>query len=596
MNPNNDYIPVECQPPFKGLAKTPTSTRLDPAYSPELQNCVIREDGLVRRRAGYTQLGRRLVGRVMAMAEFGSLTEDPYFVVLTSHRQYYYDPVTQDFIDLTPGQQSWAVTDVGVNYFKVAGDKTLDLVAGRLIPVVGGLNEGVYTIVSSSFAGGKTTVNVTEPLLNTVTANGYIVAADDLTTGATDQIDFDDVTDISGRRLIMTNGQDPPRYWTGNTSLSFNVWAPAFTDFVTCKTIRVFTEHLMLGGIVTTSLESQVVAWSKAGDFEDFDSGDSGTQILYQLTKIVAMEILGDRLAIYSNDALMTAVFVDLPAVFAFEVVIPHGLRFVGMHGLVSINVGHVYLSEQNIYLFDGTRGLRILGNLISTDYQSVKDQEHLYLVASINDYARETLYFAVPALDGGAVIYTMRYDIFDLSNTTWCKETYAHMPRCFGFFTNRTETVTWEDTSWEPAGMPWADEYGTWGEEANQLSFPIRSFGTGDGDVFLMNEGMLNDDGTGFDQVYDTMDFTIPETFHSLYGRWGEVEFEAMGSTVDVSVSLDQGQSYQALETVTLSPSPTYYRIPFDKPSRTLRVRFKSAQDFVLRWIRPWVRPGGPR
>lgn len=597
MIPNGEYLPVDSQAPFKGLATTPPSTQIGPAYSPDLLNCSIREDGLIQRRAGYTQLGRRLVGRILAQIEFGSLSEDPFFVVLTSHRQYYYDSVSQDYIDLTPGQQTYPITDVTLPHtFKIAGDHTLDFLSGRLFPIMGGLNQGVYTVNgNATFGAGKTTIVVVETLPSAV-VGGNAVVADDFTTGDRDQLDFEDVTDISGRRLILTNGQDQPRFWTGDTSSSFNVWTPAFTNFVTMKTIRVFAEHLMLGGITSTNPEPHTIAWSTAGDFEDFNTGTSGVQILYQLTMILVMEILGDRLAIYSDDAIMTGVFIDIPAIFAFEVVVAHGTRFVGLHGLVSINVGHIYLSEQNIFLFDGSRGLRVLSDLLATDYRKVKDQENLHLVGSTNDYAKRVIYLSIPSISGGSVIYTLFYDVFNLSMTTWSKEVYAHTPRSFGFFINRAEVLTWEDASWEPTNMPWSDEVGSWGEEAEQRQFPIRTFGTNDGDVFLITEGVLDDNGIPFTQRYDTMDFSVPQASLSLLGRWKELEFEGYGTEVDVSYSMDQGQNFSPLGIVTLNGSPDTYIIPFDLTSRTLRFRFSSVTDFALRWIRSWVRPGAAR
>lgn len=599
MIDSTDYTPIDSKPPFKGLAITPPSTQIGAAYSPDMLNCTIREDGTVQRRAGYQQLGRRLVGRILAQTEFGSLSEDPFFVVLTSHRQYYYDSVSQDFIDLTPGQQTYLVTDFAAHLLKVAGDKTPDFPVGRIFPIVGGTNQGIYTVASTAtFSGGKTSIPVVETVgdVVTVSPNGSIVVADDFTTGDRDQLDFEDVTDVSGRRLILTNGQDRPRYWIGDTGTSFNVWTPAFTNFVTMKTVRVFAEHLMLGGITLSDVEPHTIAWSAAGDFETYNSADSGVQILYQLVMILAMEILGDRIAIYSDDAIMTGVFIDLPAVFAFEVVVPHGTRFVGLHGLVSINIGHIYLSEQNIFLFDGSRGLRVLSDLIATDYRRVKDQENLHLVGSTNDYAKQVIYFSVPSIEGGSVIYTLFYDVFNLSNMTWCKEIYAHTPRSFGFFINRAESLTWEDTSWETTNMPWSDEVGSWGEEAEQRQFPIRTFGTNDGDVFLITEGVLNDNGTQFAQRYDTMDFTVPEMFQSLLGRWGQLELEISGSPTEVSYSVDQGRNFVLLGTVTPDSTPSYRQLPFDVSTRNLRFRFSSLANFTLRWIRTWVKSGGPR
>lgn len=597
MKPQSGYIPVESNAPLRGLATTPTSTRLDPSYSPSLWNCTVR-DGVVRRRAGYTQLGRRLVGRVMAITEFGEIGDDPWFVVLTSHRQYVYDPVSEDFLDLTPGQTSYTIVDVSATSFTIAGNHVSNFPADRLIPVIGGANENVYTVVSAVFGGVNTVITVVEPVPSLVVA-GVITVADDLDTDDFAQINFAALTDTNKHQLLITNGTDVPRFWEGNTGTAFADWAPTITSipgFVSCRTLAVFNEHLFLGGIIGSTDQPQLIAWSNAGDFEDFDTGTSGTQLLYQLDDIKELKPLGDRLAIYSEDAIMTGVFVDAPAYFAFEVVIPEGTRLVGPKSIVSINVGHVYVSEENIYLFDGTRGLRVLGDAVYSDYKLRKDFERLELLVGVNDYSKRTLYFSVPGIDTDPVVYSAEYDVFDLSRITWARETYAHAPRAFGFFTNRDVEYTWDDAPWEVDDNPWSNELGAWLEETEQLNFPIRAFGTNDGDVFLITESALTDDGTEVEQTYETMDFTIPEVFHSTFGRWGELEFEAFGDSVDVSYSLDKGASFTSLGTTTLTPSPQSYVIPYDVSSRVLRFRFQTTGYFGLRWVRTWVRIGGPR
>lgn len=597
MNPNGEYLPVESNAPLRGLATTPVSTRLDPVFSPRLMNCVIR-DGVVRRRAGYQQLGQQLVGKVLVLTDFGEINDDPTLVVLTTHRQYAYNPATDEFTDLTPNKFTYAIVFAGVTSFQITGDHTADFTPGRLFPVTTGLNKGVYTVVTSAFGAGVTVINTIEfPPFGGVVA-GNIVIADDFDTDDDASIDFEALTDINGHRLVITNGTDVPRVWSGSLSEDFEDWQPDYPDFITMRTIKVHNEHLFLGGITTTSqVEGQIIAWSTAGDFETFVSGTAGAQLLYQLkTAIKAMRSLGDRLAIYSDDAIMTGVFVDVPAVFAFEMVIPEGVRLTSMNGFVSINVGHVILTDENIYLFDGTRGLRILGNEIRSDYKKVKDQERLHEICALNDYSKRTLYIAIPDVSGGVMVYTVEYDIFDLANVSWARERYADDPTAWGFFVNRSESLTWEDASWEPAGMLWSAELGTWAEQAEQMFFPIRAFGSSDGYVFICTEGVLTDDGIAVEQSYETKDFTVPEAFHSLLGRWGELEMELSGTSVDLSYSTDLGNNFTALETVSLTGSPVSYRIPFDDVSRTIRFRLVSQSNYELRWLRTWVRPNGPR
>jgi len=595
MRSNSGYTPVESNAPMMGLATSPPSTRISPEFTPNVMNCVIR-DGVVSRRGGYQQLGSRLVGRVVAITEFNELNEDPYMVVLTTHRQYIYDPAEEDFTDLTPGKVTYAVTGATANTFVIAGNHAADFPAGRLFPVTSGNNKGVYTTVSAVF-GTSTTITVVETVPDTVTTTGNIVIADDLTTGEFDIIDYIGITDLNGRRFLMTNGVDTPRVWDGNPANDFADWAPTYPDFVTCKTFAMFSEHLFLGGVETTTSEPQLIAWSDTGDFDEFVAGTSGAQILYALmTGIRAMKVLGDRLAIYSTDAIMVGVFVDLPAVFAFEAVIPEGTRLATSRLITSINVGHIYFSEENLYLFDGTRGLRTLGTLNYSDYKARKDHERLHLSCVLNDYAKRTMFFSIPDILGGFLIYTVEYDVFDLGHMVWSREKYADNPSAFGFFVNRTEVLTWEDASWEPVEMPWEDELGDWVEESEQIRFPIRCFGSDEGYVFLVTEGAITDDGEAVEQLYETGDFTVPTEFHSTQARWAEIEFEGSGDEVEVSYSTDLGRNFTVAETVTLVGSPTHFYVPIDVTSRTLRVRFRSELNFGLRWVRLWARPGAPR
>ena len=112
-----------------------------------------------------------------------------------------------------------------------------------------------------------------------------------------------------------------------------------------------------------------------------------------------------------------------------------------------------------------------------------------------------------------------------------------------------------------------------------------------------MINENSLTDDGAGFSAFYDTMDFTTPQAFQSVFGRWSEIEFEAKGSTIEVQVSKNGGSSYETIEAEqSLNASFDYVRIPIDVSARKLRVRFVSDKAFGLRWVRVWVREGGPR
>ena len=466
-------------------------------------------------------------------------------------------------------------------------------------------NDGVYTVDTIVFST-DTTIVVIETLPDD-TNDGYISHRVDRTYTEGDLLNSEPVTDIRSRRLLHTNGVQNPIQWFGDTADvdgNFLRWVPLYPNFVSCQTLKVFKESLFLGNIQTTEDELSLIAWSDSGLFDNFTDGNSGVQVLYELaTGIQQTETLGDRIVIYSKDALAAGIFVGIPLVFAFETIIPAGTRLASGKGLTSINVGHIYASEENFYLFDGSRGLRTLADVIRTDYKVVKDQNNIHQINMLNDFSKKTIFIAVPSPDGIGIVYTMEYDAFNLARRAWSKEEYNDFPRAFGFFTN-TFVYTWDDTTQEAAlaaalglsFLPWSEEIGNWSNEGEQADFPVRAFGDENGFVYISTEGVLSDNGTNRPGFYTTGDFTVPQEFLSTLGRWGEIEFEASGDTVDVSAISEDGQVVKVTEVVTLEGTIQVYRVPIDVNSRMIRVKFSFTGDFRLHWVRCWVKSGAPR
>lgn len=612
MKLDQQYIPIESTAPLRGLATTFPSTRLNTAYSPSLLNVTLR-DGIVQRRSGYYQIGSTLIGEVLALIDITFIGQDSQFIVITSKRQYLWDDSLQDFMDITLRLALDAITavDQGAKKFTVAGDQNLKYVTGLPVIVTDSTgNDGQYTIDTVTVVAGPNTEIVVLEAIPDATVDGDIAVIVEYTMLEGDFISWAFLSDITGQRLLVTNGRDTPRLWDG--SGEFTEWSPNYTDFDTCRVLRVFKDTLFMGHITVNSQEEPTTAaWSDAGDYDEFELGTSGVQILPDLEPgILNMTPLGDRLVVYSRNAIAMGIFVGLPLVFAFETIIPEQVRLISPHAVTSINIGHIYASEEEFVLFDGSRGLRIIGEVIRSDYKEVRKLESLHKAYLFNDAKRRTIYFSIPGFEEN-IIYTLEYNVFDLQSMIWAKEQYKDSPRVFGFFTNVTGLPDWDD----PPDVEWEIDFATWGSESEQVGFPRRVFGEGfqldvdpapetedfqpRGNVFLAAENILTDDGVSQTAFYETLDFTVPETFLSQFGRWGEIEFEARGvpeADFLVSVSLDKGASYTLVDTLNLEANLRQYSIPVDFHSRTFRVKFQTVNDFIIRWVRVWVRPGGPR
>ncbi len=286
---DGQYTPVDAQVPFQGLYTSLPGNRLAGSFSPDLNNVYIR-DGEVRRRAGYLQLGQALVGEVLAIVEPNLIDKSTGafinpMLVLTNRRQYKYDDATNLFVDITPDQVDHAITAVNTSTktFTIAGDQTANLPVGRPIPVENSTgNDGVYTVVSATFT--TSTAIVVSETIPDATVDGEIVLADDWTLTPTDgYIDYAVATDLTSSRIIITNGVERPRQWDGADN--FEDWFPTYTSFQTCKTLAVQNDALFMGGIVAQTHEPSLIAWSDISEFDEFEAGTSGVQILTGVVK-----------------------------------------------------------------------------------------------------------------------------------------------------------------------------------------------------------------------------------------------------------------------------------------------------------------------
>ena len=150
-----------------------------------------------------------------------------------------------------------------------------------------------------------------------------------------------------------------------------------------------------------------------------------------------------------------------------------------------------------------------------------------------------------------------------------------------------------------ELVGVKWSEQGETWDHGSIRKDYPVRVMGDSEGNVYTTGESSLTDNGTAIPFVYETPDFHLPKEFQSQLGRWLELEYEASGSSIDISYSTDGGQSFipEILETQTLSTNFEWHQTFFDVSSQLLRIRFRNVEPdgtFSLRWIRLWYRAQG--
>lgn len=431
-----------------------------------------------------------------------------------------------------------------------------------------------------------------------VTTNAWV----DITGGSTvwtgdedNALDYTIGQDESGKYLIATNGKDKIVWWQGTGN--FTDFSPVGYDSLeTCETLAIFYDHLVLGNVIVDgSRESQVIAWSDTADFDDFENGNTGTNILTDsLGPLVRLIGLGDRLVLYSEDSIGMLNFVGGQVIFGYDQYV-RNTRLLNKRSIVDLGSFHVFANQENFMMFDGTRLARPIGNSVYTKYREEVDLTKANRAFAFHDTPKRQVYFVAPtSVDDSAVgAYVFNYDVFDLSQSRWSHLRFSDNPLCMGYY-ERDETLTWDSPLL--TGITWAEMTGVWNEGSAREDFPVVAFGSGV-KVYLADRTRKNDAGSAIEAWWDTKDYNAAELYKSLVGRWLEVECELKGDYVEVEYSVDEGESYTQISTTTLTGSWRRYRFPIDVLDRTLRVRFKNDtlnSEFQLRWGRVWLKPGG--
>jgi len=608
------YLPEDSAYPFTGLNTLDPPSRIPLEGATRADNMMATK-GVISKRLGYNPLGNQIkdVGAaaitnpIVGFKELQTLTGTRYLVMITTRNQFRYDASSSVWVDITKRREARAIdaVDIVANFFEVLGDRLSEFPAGNIFHVTGSTGkDGMYKVLSSSHEAGVTKIFVTD--ITDDTADGSISADVEWTGDENNEVDFAVGTDetLAKKLLFVTNGKDKPRYWDGSDQMVdvalSGFTTPGGTDtFVTCRTLEVYFDHLIMGGMqyTTGGKHYQDVAWSNTRKLQDFTSGpgfDGGTNVLTDSDgDILRIEPFSDRLVIYTESDIVLVTFIGGTPVFAFERVL-QTMKLLSAKSLVNIGPFHLFASNENFFLFDGTKLIRPIGDAIHKTYRNKVSLADYGQASAFHDTARQTVYWVVPISPLASKVFVLEYDVYDVANVRWTIHDYGTRPTVFGSWT-RDSSISWDSPS--IASEKWNTIRGTWDQGSLKSNFPTRVMGDALGNIFLADDLHLNDNGEAIDGIYETPDFHLPREYQSQLGRWFELEYEAAGNTVEVSYSTDQGKTFSDPETKTLDTPFLWYRSFFDVTSPLLRIRFQDRTvggAFSLRWMRIWYRAQG--
>lgn len=598
------FSPIDIAVPFQGFVDLVPSTQLPANASPRCENARISK-GILQKRCGYNDYGTNAMsGTPMALVKFQIAAGTEKQVCLTTTNQYVYNSGSQQWDDITRIKSRVTFTALVVTGTFTNGETVTQATSGATgkfiardglsiyLEYISGTWDSTHTITGGT-SGATATCNST--------STEFTLGAADPWTGteSANPIDWTIATGIDGLGnavtwLIAANGLDMPRYWDGVASKFKNLndaYGFLYPSFATAKSVKSFYNHLILIHPYVLADKPYTVVWSNVNSFVDwgFGSGGAGTSgeaILSDINSPLNTGVhLGDRLVLYADDSLTQMTHVGGDSVFVFDTLI-RKTTVVSSRGIVDMGGFHLFVSTNNIKLFDGTRMLKNVGDRIFRGLE-IGFQQIPSLAPKIfafYDERRGRVHVCVPwspsDVSGNTPqILVGEWDGLDISKMVWSVDPF-----------NVRRITTLGETS--------------------QDSSPSLMFGFSTGRV---SKSRGEEQATQFDESngtqsridfrYDTIDFTAPVEHQSSLIIAEEIEFEARSTvtpaTIKISSSVDEGVTLVSLGTQVLTADQwVKFKMNLYLTGRKIRFIFQNdtggtnAQIFI-RWIRPFFKIG---
>jgi len=207
---------------------------------------------------------------------------------------------------------------------------------------------------------------------------------DDITGGLT--ITADNLCDFENwnNKVFVTNGEDPPFEWDGTTAQAIQNTPTNLTD---SKYVAQFNNYLFLANVIVNSVKhGSRIYWSdinNEGAWTDTNfiniANDDGQEI-------TGIKVLSDRLVVYKTRSIYNVFFTGDTTI---PFILPGGGKSNSAVGCVApfsiqeLENGHVFLSTDGFYFYDGNNSFKISDKITTTllGYNTAKFGQAVSLV-----------------------------------------------------------------------------------------------------------------------------------------------------------------------------------------------------------------------
>jgi len=379
--------------------------------------------------------------------------------------------------------------------------------------------------------------------------------------------------------LVFTNGIDTPKYYDPSTTqVQVIPNLPSSGDTI-CEGLALFDTSLILLRTTEGGTNfNQRIRWSDKADATNWTTGDSGSvDLLDSADNIQNGLLLGPYLVIYRQNSVYRGTAVNTPVKrFQWD-------RMITAYGALSsasvIDIGdkHLVVGKKQVYLYGGGFDVAPIGDPIKDllyGPESELDIAEAHKTFCIYLEARNDVFvFYQTAAATTLPNKTLRWHG---NLNTWSVREFEQEILGFGEATE-SNSFTWNDLigSWE-------DQTWNWNSSGITSDLETILFCPADGQIVEYNYLAADDSGVAQAYKVETPDFSHPNGVLRL----DYIELKCSGSSILVEVSLDEGGTWLAMETI--SPGTTLQKVRAFRQvsSRTIRFRFSGSSSFTLSWF----------
>ncbi len=566
--PSGEGWDFESSQHFMGGVELSLSSRLIPKESLLQGENVRLHQGQLIKDLGYVAFADTVRGAPRRTKQFTLQSGVTVLILITNATFYKYSvgadewQYVSDGVDTTVSVAG-AATDLTIDVADITGFSDDDYIGIAL-------DDGTQHKTRVNGAPGGSTITFDDALPSVASIGNAVVKAIDLTG-----VDANPVRLVywpASDKLYFTNGVDAPQEFD-NSTVEEITSLPGST-FV-CKDISIYSNFLVFYNTVEDgTAKPQRVRWGAVGVDNSFPALNFND--LYDTEgEILRAEKLAIYNIIYKSDSVTRMEFVGTTdKTFDFPTTV-EDKGTSATEGIVNLGDRHLMWSEDNIYEYDGGFGVLPIGDsirpLIFTQSGILDPTEKGRLMGFyVKELDEAWFIFAKAGIADPTTL--LRYDVEFKSFTV--RELTDDIVG-YGAYVSQAAR-TWNDLvgSWE--SQEWS-----WNSQVLQANAPtVHLCGKTDLQVFEYDYIASTDDGTAITYVVETKDFNIL----NYLLRFDRFNFEVRGTTILIEISLDEGNTFETLG--TLSPGANYAKevLHLQRVSDTIRFRLSGSDGFGLK------------